>query len=403
MTRQEFEFLQSDQAHALIEKYIDHEPTSVALKVGIPSLSNLIKVLQKCKHKLPTYYNARCVVDQRAYEQSSSEATARLRSAVCPHNSHDERVGNLAIDLTCGLGVDTLALSRCFVRVISVEIDPLRADVTRYNFARIGVDNIEVVCAAAEEFVASYNGPAADLIYVDPSRRTHDARKIYSLEDSSPDILGLMPTLRTISRRVMVKLSPLFDIDEVFTQFGPQARAEVISLDGECKEVLAKIGFESTDPEILLTIIDRTETARYGFDRNVDPGAIPVSGDANYTHISRPDVAFYKSRTERQYIDRHHSGQGNILVEDYIFSEHPLTHFQGATFRIDLAMAYQPKSIRKYLKDNGIKRVNIHRRNFPYPADSVASSLGITLGGTQDLICTVHRGVPTVFFVTRIS
>ena len=152
MEQSDFDILTSKESRELIERHIDGDPARLALKLRNPAVTRQIRILQKCRTKLPAYYAARCIVPQIAYEQASSEAAATARTeSILPFIPEGER--KLAVDLTCGLGVDSLALSRVFDRVIAAELDPLRAETARWNFERLGVGNIEVVHRSAEDFL----------------------------------------------------------------------------------------------------------------------------------------------------------------------------------------------------------------------------------------------------------
>lgn len=413
MEQTDFDILTSETGRELVERHIDGDPARLALKLRNPAVTQQIRVLQKCRTKLPAYYVARCIVPQIAYEQSSSEATAAARTAgIAEAIAAGER--GLAVDLTCGLGVDALALSRVFDRVVAVEIDPLRAQIARWNFGLLGVENVEVINSSAEDFLAGWpEGQIIDLVYVDPSRKKSDGKRVYSLEDSSPNILRLLPELRKIARKIVVKLSPLFDVAEIYRLFGGDACVEVISLDGECKEVLAKIGFTEKDaaectPYMRVTAIRRNEAQRYDFSRaEIGEAAntacdIPV-GDARFLMVA--DVAFHKARTVRAYVRKYLNDiPGGIrLSGDYIFADEPLDDFPGKTYRITFRHPYQPKEIGRILRSRGIRRVNVHRRNFPYSTEEIGRAMGVDLGGSTDIFCTLADGEPTVFFVGRIN
>lgn len=411
MEQHDFDILTSPEGRELVERHIDGDPARLALKLRNPAVTQQIRVLQKCRTKLPAYYAARCIVPQVAYEQSSSEATAAARTeGIAAAIAAGER--GLAVDLTCGLGVDSLALSRVFDRVTTVEIDPLRARIATWNFGLLGAGNIEVVNSSAEDFLAGWpENQTIDLVYVDPSRKKPDGKRVYSLEDSSPNILALLPGLRKIARRIVVKLSPLFDVAEIYRLFGEDACVEVISLDGECKEVLAKIGFPQdggTAPYMRVTAIRRGEALRYDFSRTeIEKAAdtaldIPV-GDARFLLVA--DVAFHKSRTVQAYVRKHLADiPGGIrLSGDYIFTNEPLDNFPGKTYRITFRHPYQPKEIGRILRSRGIRRVNVHRRNFPWSSDEIGRAMGVDIGGSTDIFCTMADGEPTVFFVGRID
>ncbi len=419
MEQSDFDILVSSDGQALVERHLQADPNRVALKLRNPAVTQQIRMLQRCRTKLPSYYAARCIVPQVAYEQASSEATATARTeSLLEGIPTQER--RLAVDLTCGLGVDAGALSRHFEQVVAVELDPLRSRIARWNFDRLGVQNIEVVCDSAEEVAAAWaTDRPIDLLYVDPSRKTADGRRVYALEESSPNILELLPILRRIARRIVVKLSPLFDVAEVYRLFGEATCVEVISLDGECKEVLAKIGFpdETTEsesmgktPPMRVTVIRRGEVRRFDFDGE-DP-ALPCPAAEAETEAEEPrfllvpDVAFYKTRTVGSYLAKYLADTpGNLqLSGEYLFADElPTADFPGKTYRITFRHPYQPKTIARMLRSRGIRRINVHRRNFPLSAEQVAQALGVALGGTTDIFCTTCLNQLTLFFVLRID
>ena len=144
MTAEEFNILTSPSLREAIEQRIDSNPIDIALDKRLEHASLIatqVKRLQRARAKLPSYYAVRATLPPRAYEQSSSEQCA----------ANKRLTGASVLDLTCGLGVDTLALSRKFARVVSLERDPILAEVTRHNLRLLGADNVEVICSSAEE------------------------------------------------------------------------------------------------------------------------------------------------------------------------------------------------------------------------------------------------------------
>ena len=146
MTSEEFRMLCSASVRDAIAENRGRDPLAVALDRRIPEarlVATQLKYLARAAAKLPSYAAAGCILPPRAFEQASSEACA----------AHKPIAGGRLLDLTCGLGVDTLFLSRRFREVVALERDPVLADVARENFARLGVANVEVVTASAEEFI----------------------------------------------------------------------------------------------------------------------------------------------------------------------------------------------------------------------------------------------------------
>ena len=149
MTREEFDTLCRDDVRRAVEENLGRDPLAVALDRRTPYAA-LVATQVK--------YTARCILPPRAFEQASSEACA----------AHKEPAGDTALDLTCGLGVDALALGRRFRRVVALERDPVLAAVAARNLRLLGAANVEVVCASAEEYLAATT-ERFDWVAADPS------------------------------------------------------------------------------------------------------------------------------------------------------------------------------------------------------------------------------------------
>jgi hypothetical protein len=327
-----------DDFRRTVELCLDRDPVRIALDRKVPhaaAVASQVKYLQRARVKLPSYFAARCVLPPIAFEQSSSEATAFRK----------EYSGRVAVDLTCGLGVDSLSLSRRFERVIALERDPELAAVARENFRRLGAHNIEVVNSSAEDFLLGSGTSAdfrVDLIYADPDRRNASGKKLVRVEDCSPDIAAMLPLLGRLSPRLVVKLSPMFDVDEVFRLFGAHTRVEVVSLGGECKEIVACVSGDIPSPVVGAVAIGLGEVEYpfgsgevVGLGEEIDPGEaehplgpgeaeLSGGGDApepapapapsrefradyfqfranDFRYLVVPDVALQKARLARRY------------------------------------------------------------------------------------------------------
>ena len=221
-----------------IAVHLNDDPTKVALSLreNGPLVATQIKYLQRARIKLPAYYAAQCILPPLSFEQASSEESASLK----------HYTGHTCLDLTCGLGVDAFHFSKCFAQVVTVEQSAELCEIARINFERLQARNIRIITTTAEQYVADLNSRAEsigpiDLIYIDPARRDSQGKKVWLLEDCSHNVTKLLPSLLQLSPLVVIKASPLFDIDEAFRLFGEKCSVEIISVHGECKEVLIEI------------------------------------------------------------------------------------------------------------------------------------------------------------------
>lgn len=412
MTPDEIKRLFSPEVRALVERYIDSDPVQVALRAGGPyaaEVASQVKYLQRAKRKLPSYYATRCVLSALAFEQSSSEACADFSG----------QGGGCCIDLTCGLGVDSLGLSRCFDRVVSIERDPAVALLAASNFRVLGASGVEVVNAVAEEFVRWLEGtpdmqfrrvdswekgggessPVApvslpvDLIYVDPDRRGEKGEKRVLLEDCSPNVVAWMPRLRRLARRVMIKCSPLFDVEEAFRLFGPACRVEVVSEGDECKQVVIETGEGILSPTLVVRAVGRGRAEFPLSAVSKSPHEVQSESSAEtpvwdrFRWVILPDVALQKARVVRRCFEG--AGMWCSGENGCVFAEElPEGDVWGRALRIVSVEPYRPKELKRRLKEQGITRLTILRRDFPLSNERIAAALGVKEGGSTQAIFT---------------
>ena len=210
---------------------------------------------QKVARKLPAW--AAVDADRRAagldplefpsalsLEQCSSSLTAMYKAVQAA--ATDVPLGTV-LDLTGGLGVDSWAFAQVAERVVYFERNEELAAAAGRNFQRLGAGNIDVRC---ETVTPQTELPEADLIYADPARRDAAGRKVFLLEDCTPDILTLLPTLLQKAPAVLVKLSPMADLAMLAERLGPALREiHVVECDGEVKELLCLLLRDNTSPE----------------------------------------------------------------------------------------------------------------------------------------------------------
>lgn len=340
MTREEFDILRSDEVRRAIADNIEANPLNIALDRRIPharEVATQVKYLQRARTKLPTLYAAQAILPPRAFEQSSSEKCAAAKHLK----------GDTLLELTCGLGIDAIALSRHFRRIVTLERDALLADVVRENLRRLGIENVEVVTSSAEEFLAQC-GEHFDWVYADPDRRTDLGRRVFRLEDCSPNIIELMSHIRRLSQRLAVKLSPLFDAEEAFRIFG-DCSVEVVSLAGECKELMAYA--DGATPRISAHAVDK---GKFTLSREewLSQPAMPESFDAEcYRYLIIPDVALQKARLVRHALQ----GKADVWSDNSFGFARELPHeVLGRVLPIATIEPFNLKHLKSEYKGRGV-------------------------------------------------
>ena len=386
MTINDLELLRSVALRDAVEHNLERDPASIALDGSVPCASLVatqVKYLQRAKRKLPMLYDARCIIPPRAFEQSSSEECAERKPIE----------GDSVLDLTCGLGIDAIALSRRFRRVVALERDAVLAEVVRYNLSLLGITNIEVVNTSAEEYVATCN-EHFDWVYVDPDRRSDVGRKLVCLEDCSPDMVALMPGVRRIAGRVAMKLSPMFDCDEAFRLF-PESEVEVVSLGGECKEL--NILTDAPRAALRIAIIGQGE---WLFDRTAMM-ASPYRGsfaDGEWRYMVMPDVALHKARVAVAALMPHAAIWSN---NGYGFMcELPEKPLPGRVYAIEAVERYHPKELKRSLRGVGVE---ISKRDTKLTVEAVRRALGVKAGSDKHIALTTIDNENWVIHLKTLS
>lgn len=161
-------------------------------------------------------------------------------------------------DLTGGLGVDSWAFSEVAEEVLYNEMNPDLAAAARHNFKALGATNIFIKNqeATPDSLKDIFGDFKPDVIFLDPARRDSAGKKVFLLEDCSPDVLKILPELFGISRFIFLKLSPMADItmaverlNKTYEDYlentsgkgwnGQWVReVHVVASGGECKELL---------------------------------------------------------------------------------------------------------------------------------------------------------------------
>lgn len=189
---------------------------------------------------------------------STSSVTGKAGSVTEWTRAMTEPKRGKVADLTGGLGVDSWAFSEVAEEVLYNEMNPALAAAARHNFKALGVTNIFIKNseATSDSLKDIFGDFRPDVIFLDPARRDSAGKKVFLLEDCSPDVLKILPELFGISRFVLLKLSPMADItmaverlDRTYEEYLEKASGKgwngqwvrevhVVASGGECKELL---------------------------------------------------------------------------------------------------------------------------------------------------------------------
>lgn len=386
LTLNDLDILRTEEVRRAIDENIERDPAKVALSKGVPHaalVATQVKYLQRARRKLPALYEARCIIPPRAFEQCSSHESARRKPLS----------GGAVLDMTCGLGIDTMALAEHFERVVSIERDEVLAEVVRYNMSLLGIRNVEVVTASSEEYVASTT-EHFDWVFVDPDRRSAEGKKMVCMEDCSPNVVALMPRLREISERVAIKLSPMFDCAEAFRLCSP-AEVEVVSIGGECKEVNI---YTNAERDMLRIAVIGDGEWSFGSEAMAAEPSAEAFAPEEYRYLLVPDVALQKARLAIAALKPYASIWSN---NGYAFArELPAEALPARIYAIESIEPYRPKELKRRWRGEGVEFM---KRDCALSIDAVRRATATRPGGERLFALTTIAGDTWVIGIKQLQ
>lgn len=367
--------LENEESKAFIVKHLEEDVDQLALKytgesnIDYLSCFALIKLYAKCKKKLPTFAKRTLALTDRAFQQSTSERVARFKSEIME--------GKLLIDLTGGLGVDDLYLQKSFERVVSYDVDEELNAMVNFNHRALNIDRIERRQGYAED--QSLEG--ADWVYIDPDRRVKHSKAI-GIDQMVPDLNRIIPKAMKIGARVAVKLSPLFEIKEIW-RIWPQAYSVyVISEAGDVKEILVLLDAKGGSKTVHAVNVG---SKPYHYFSVIDEDRPNIHGEMEVSRfIYLPSSALVKSGLDRNVISEISARQ---LPGFSIFHGAEPVDINGlrcmeVLFQIEPSL----KKIKRELKGLGIERISVSLKGSKESPLSVIKSLGLKEGGDHLLV-----------------
>ena len=402
-----------------------------------------IQARQLLKKKLPSWSeNDELLFPKRlSLEQCSSELTAKYKRTISRNDEEaqcniceDQRRSmgekRTLIDLTGGMGVDTSFLSDNFDETIYVESQAGLCELAEHNF-KVLKKNIKVVNAKAEDFLTQCG--EVDCIYLDPARRDEYGRKMVSLHDCSPDVAELQDLLFEKTDTVIVKLSPMLDIDIIKKELKNIKEIHVVAVRNECKEVLVKTRkfrdsetqrlkdsenyttlrlCDSVTLRLYISAIDLKEGWSFTFTEDEEQNAIPTFADEIGKYLYEPGVACMKAApfkllSQRFNIKKLHRNS-HLYTSDEL-----VTDFPGRTFEVIAAVPFDKKAKKTILEtqrlrdsetqsdehsaasrlcDSATLKASIAVRNFPLSAEALRKHLGFKDGDDFYIFGTTMKG-----------
>jgi hypothetical protein len=381
------EKLMSEKAQTFIANHLKEDTNKLRLKYHqkddfpYSECIDQIEAKQRLFKKNPSWANNPALIfpPKLNVEQSSSEATSCYKASMVK--------GERFIDLTGGMGVDSIALSKRFKEGVYCELSNSLCKISEHNFEVLNA-NIKTVNKNSFNVLKEVT-QQFDLVYADPARRI-EGKRVVSLKDCEPDITKALDLIFEKANQLLIKTSPLLDISKVLTEILFVKEVHVVSINNECKELLflSEKGNQNK-PQIVAV--------------NITAEKVDVLSSSSYTHeisyglpknyLLEPNASIMKSALFSELADSF-----NLLKlqqNSHLFTTDILpSNFPGKVFEIEEIL--QP--FKKSLKGESF---NIVTRNFGMKPEQIKKKLKTKDGGARFLYATTLKDNKKAFIMCK--
>ncbi len=329
---------------------------------------------QRLQHKVPAWADTPDLhyPPRLSLEQCSGQAAAEYKAALAKRLLPD---GGTMADLTGGLGVDFSFIAKNFGKAVYVERQAVLCNLARHNLPLLGLPDAEIVQTDAESFLCEM--PPADLIFLDPARRDGAGRKTILIEDCEPDVLTLKSLLLQKARFVMLKLSPMLDLQRAIHALGCVAEAHILSVKGECKDLILVLTSEHAMPT---RITCSEEAHRLTFTLQEEQAATPEYTEEIGAYLYEPCASIMKAGAFKLCATRY--GLKKLHPNSHLYTSDELaTDFPGRIFRVQRTTSFAKQELRAFC--SGTTQANLTVRNFPSTVAELRRKLKLREGGNS--------------------
>ncbi len=385
------------QAFILANEKVDERKLVLQRKIiqGVPSaiVADQISGRRKAKIKLPSFYQTTGIVypPSIGLEQSSSEIASKFKARIIarkePFQTNVLPIASLprGVDLTGGFGVDSFFISQVCNQLDFVEPDTALLDIARHNHELLGANQIRYHGTTAEAFLANPN-QEFDFVFIDPSRRS-GSKKVFKLADCQPAISQLLPLIFGKTGMLLLKASPLLDLQQGLLELKLVEKVFVVAVDDECKEVLYLCTPRGVpEPTVICASLSSrfpeklagTDLFSFTFSQEKSTSS-EISGPRTY--LFEPNASILKAGAFKT-LGKHH-GLHKLHVNTHLYtSDQFIDNFPGRIFRIEILQPDANK-LKAFFPD---RKANVVVRNYPLSPEQLKKKWRLQDGGEKYLI-----------------
>jgi len=330
----------------------------------------------------------------RASDMLFTEAGLEQATRAVVAASHAERFVKAqvarVVDLGCGIGAESMALSDAGVPVVAVERDPVTAFVAGYNLRH--APNSAVVVGDAETF--SLN--TEDAAFLDPARRTSgqiNTTRITDVNEYSPSLdfaFGLGE-----ARPTAIKLGPGFDRRSI----PKHAHAQWTSVDGDAVEMMLWFGSLAT-PGVTRSALVIRDGVSHELTAAEDSENVAVRALGEF--IFEPDPAIIRARLLGAIARTHTLGMVSDNIAYLTGDKAAETPFANA-FRILEVLPASEHRLKKALRERNIGTLEIKKRGMDIDPAQLRKRLALRGDQSATLILTRSGSDRVALLVERVT
>jgi 16S rRNA G966 N2-methylase RsmD len=338
-------------------------------------ITNQIAGRRKARTKLPLFFSSKGIIYPPGLnlEQSSSEATALLKSNLLP--------GDTAVDLTGGFGVDSYFLSKNFKTLHYIERNEELLSIVRHNHKLLDAQNIQHHNITAEDFLRQ-TSIYFDLIYIDPSRRSEGNKKVFKFSECEPNVVKLQPDILEKTNSLLVKVSPLLDIQQGLKEVKFIKEVIIVSVENECKEILFLSQKNFSDTTLIKTVnLSRRGNEYFDFNFQEELNQ-EVTYHSPMSFLYEPNASILKAGAFKSIANKFHLKKIHPNTHLYT-ADNIIENFPGRIFRILGEARFNNKVLQKFFPGG---KANITTRNFPLSPEEIRKKTKLKDGGERYLI-----------------
>ncbi|MBP6385577.1 MAG: RsmD family RNA methyltransferase [Pseudarcicella sp.] len=342
-----------------------------------------IQARQKAKLKIPTWEACKTLIfdSSLSLEQSSSELTAIYKSHLIPPNS------NQMADLTGGMGVDIAFMSQKMQKAYHIERNKSLSQTTAYNFKQLEINNVEFLNTEASQFLENHNA-SLDLVYLDPARRDNSGDKVVSLASCEPNILHIKDTIFGKTNRILLKTSPMLDIDTAINQLQNVKKIHILAVENEVKELIFDLEKDYNQAcEYQAVNLLKNKPSQYFSGNKQDETNAKADFSAPLNYLYEPNASVLKAGFFKLFAQK--NDLKKISSNSHLYtSDHYDDNVQARIFTIVAVCKLDKKQIQAHCPEG---KANISTRNFPLKPDQIRKKIELKDGGDIYLFATTDQ------------